>query len=129
VPEFRIGIVRGGACRLSATRSSITIFCAATARGLADFTFMPTLGVRLQEAASTRSPSTSTMQAPAIAVGPVVRFGRITQMRNFATLALGHLPYGLAVDGLDLLAVEFELDAWSFRSFLRKKLVGEIFND
>ena len=47
----------------SATSSSITIFCAATARGLADFTFMPTLGVRLQEAASTRSPSISTMQA------------------------------------------------------------------
>ncbi len=47
----------------SATSNSITIFCAATARALSDFTFMPTLGVRLQEAASTRSPSISTMQA------------------------------------------------------------------
>ena len=57
-----------GSCEVSragwsATRSSITIFCAATARALSDFTFMPTLGVRLQDAASTRSPSISTMQA------------------------------------------------------------------
>ena len=57
-----------GSCEVSragwsATRSSITIFCAATARALADFTFMPTLGVRLQDAANTRSPSISTMQA------------------------------------------------------------------
>src|SRR6202163_5060232 len=34
----------------------------------------------------------------------------MAQMRNFAALALGHLPDGLAIDGLDLLAVEFELD-------------------
>jgi len=33
------------------------------ARALSDFTFMPTVGVRLQDAASTRSPSISTMQA------------------------------------------------------------------
>ena len=47
-------------CRLfiwSATSNSITIFCAEIARGLADFTFMPTLGSRLQDAASTRSRS------------------------------------------------------------------------
>src|SRR3979490_2009781 len=31
-------------------------------------------------------------------------------MRNFAALALGDLPDGLAVDGFDLLAVELELD-------------------
>src|SRR4030081_1552428 len=31
-------------------------------------------------------------------------------MRNFAALAFCDLPDGLAVDGLDLLAVEFELD-------------------
>src|SRR5260370_23943104 len=31
-------------------------------------------------------------------------------MRDFAALAFGHLPDGLAIDGLDLLAVEFELD-------------------
>src|ERR1700726_1370280 len=34
----------------------------------------------------------------------------MAQMRNFAALALGHLPDGFAVDGLDLLAVEFELN-------------------
>src|ERR1700726_5194672 len=34
----------------------------------------------------------------------------MAQMRNFAALALGHLPDGLAIDGLDLLAVELELD-------------------
>ncbi len=47
----------------SATSSSITIFCADTARADSVFTFMPTEGVRLQDAASTRSPSISTMQA------------------------------------------------------------------
>src|SRR6202022_2231034 len=31
-------------------------------------------------------------------------------MRDFAALAFCHLPDGLAVDGFDLLAVEFELD-------------------
>src|SRR3954452_19648647 len=46
----------------------------------------------------------------AIAVGPVVRRRRVAQMRNFAALAFCHLPDGLAVDGLDLLAIEFELD-------------------
>ena len=60
--------LESGSCEVwragwSATRSSITIFCAAVARALAVFTFMPTLGVRLQDAASTRSPSISTMQA------------------------------------------------------------------
>src|SRR6202035_6080732 len=35
---------------------------------------------------------------------------RIAQMRNFAALAFCDLPDGLAVDGLDLLAVELELD-------------------
>ena len=34
-----------------------------TARALSDYTFIPTVGVRLQDAASTRSPSISTMQA------------------------------------------------------------------
>ena len=57
-----------GSCEVSragwsATSSSITIFCAETARALSVFTFMPTDGVRLHEAASTRSPSISTMQA------------------------------------------------------------------
>ena len=47
----------------SATKSSITIFCAAMARSLAVFTFMPLAGLRWHDAASTRSPSTSTMHA------------------------------------------------------------------
>ena len=47
----------------SASRSSITIARAFTARSLAVRTTMPGAGVRMQEAASTRSPSISTMQA------------------------------------------------------------------
>src|SRR6266481_4205474 len=48
-----------GSCEVSragwsATSSSITIFCAATARALVVLTFMPTLGVRLAEAADRR---------------------------------------------------------------------------
>src|SRR3984893_16199347 len=46
----------------------------------------------------------------AIAVGPIVGLRRIAQMRDFAALPLGDLPDGLAVNGLDLLAVEFDLD-------------------
>src|SRR5674476_889258 len=46
----------------------------------------------------------------AIAVGPVIGFGRVAQMRDFIPLAFCHLPDGLAVDGLDLLAVQFKLD-------------------
>jgi len=74
------------------------------------FTFMPTVGVRLQEAASTRSPSTSTMQARQLPSGPVVRLGRIAKMRDFAALTFRHLPDRLARVGLDLFAVEFELN-------------------
>jgi hypothetical protein len=41
-------------------------------------------------------------------------------MRNFATLAFSNLPDGLAVDGLDLLAVKLELDlGHSAASFAR----------
>ncbi len=47
----------------SATSSSMTMARAFTARSVAVLTFMPTPGVRLHEAASTRSPSISTMQA------------------------------------------------------------------
>ena len=61
--NFESGSCEDSRAGWSATSSSITIFCAATARSLAVFTFMPTLGVRLHEAASTRSPSISTMQA------------------------------------------------------------------
>ena len=47
----------------SATSSSITIARAFTARSDWLRTFMPTAGMRMQDAASTRSPSISTMQA------------------------------------------------------------------
>ncbi len=47
----------------SAISSSNTILRAVLARSEADFTFMPAVGVRMQLAASTRSPSISTMQA------------------------------------------------------------------
>ena len=70
---------------------------------------MPTVGVRLQEAASTRSPSISTMQARQLPSGAVAGRGRIAEMRDVAALALGDLPDGLAGVGLDLLAVELEL--------------------
>ncbi len=46
----------------SATSSSITIARARVARSDWLRTFMPTAGMRLQEGASTRSPSISTMQ-------------------------------------------------------------------
>ena len=51
---------RGG---WSASSSSITIARALTARSEAVRTTMPAAGLRMQEAASTRSPSISTMQA------------------------------------------------------------------
>ena len=47
----------------SAMSSSNTIWRDFLARSLAVFTFMPVAALRWQEAASTRSPSTSTMQA------------------------------------------------------------------
>jgi hypothetical protein len=47
----------------SATSSSNTILREASARGVETPTFMPGAGLRRQEAASTRSPSISTMQA------------------------------------------------------------------
>ena len=47
----------------SATSSSKTMPRAFSARSLALFTTMPSRGSRMQEAASTRSPSISTMQA------------------------------------------------------------------
>jgi len=47
----------------SATSSSNTILREASARAVLTPTFMPGVGLRRQEAASTRSPSISTMQA------------------------------------------------------------------
>src|ERR1700722_19622892 len=46
----------------------------------------------------------------AIAVRPVVRRGRIAQMRNLSALAFCDLPDGFADAGLDLLTVQLELD-------------------
>src|SRR6516162_10859675 len=46
----------------------------------------------------------------AIAVRPVVRRGRVAQMRDLGALTLGDLPDGLAGPGLHHLAIEFELD-------------------
>jgi hypothetical protein len=48
---------------MSESRSSSTIFCDATARALSVVTSMPGAGLRQHEAASTRSPLTSTTQA------------------------------------------------------------------
>src|SRR3989304_2699241 len=47
----------------SAINSSKTMWRADFARSVSVFTFMPAVGFLTQEAASTRSPSTSTMQA------------------------------------------------------------------
>src|SRR5262249_40946652 len=44
----------------------------------------------------------------AIAVGAIVRRGRIAEMRDLTALALCHLPDRLAGLGFDLLAVELE---------------------
>ena len=64
VPEFRIRIVGGLARRLVGDQKLHHHFLRSNWRGRWPiFTFMPTVGVRLQDAASTRSPSISTMQA------------------------------------------------------------------
>ena len=51
---------RGG---WSASSSSMTMLRAVVARSLAVLTIMPSVGSRMHDAASTRSPSISTMQA------------------------------------------------------------------
>ncbi len=110
VPEFRIGIMRGGARRLIGNQKLHHHFLRrdrararrfhlhADARGARAGRCQHALALDLDHAGA------------AIAVGPVVRFGRIAQMRNFMALAFCDLPDGLAVDGLDLAAIEFELD-------------------
>ena len=60
--------LESGSCEVSragwsAASSSKTISRDALARSLAVLTFMPGAGARMHEAASTRSPSISTMQA------------------------------------------------------------------
>src|ERR1700736_660848 len=110
VPEFRIRIVRGFARRLVGDQKFHHHFLRrdrAGARRLhlhAD-TWRALAGSRQHALALDLDHA-----GAAIAVGPVVGLWRIAQMRNFAALALGDLPNGLAVDGLDLLSVEFELD-------------------
>ena len=63
LPELGVGVVRRRAPGWSASSSSMTIFRAVVARSEAVTTFMPGEGLRMQDAASTRSPSISTMQA------------------------------------------------------------------
>src|SRR5712692_3929489 len=98
VPEFRIGIVGRCARGLRRDRAWAGRFDlhADAWRALAGSRQHP-LALDFDHAGA------------AIAVGPVVRLRRIAQMRNFAPLAFCNLPDGLAVDGLDLLAVKLEL--------------------
>ncbi len=63
LPELGIRIVRDApASGWSVISSSATMRRAVLARSVWVFTFMPGVGVRMQLAASTRSPSISTMQ-------------------------------------------------------------------
>ena len=109
VPEFRIRIVRGLARRLIGNQKlhhhllrrdrarARRLHLHADARGALAGGRQHALALDLDHAGA------------AIAVGPVVRFRRITEMRDLVAAAFCHLPDGLAVDGLDLLAIEFEL--------------------
>ena len=64
VPELRVRVVRGLARRLVGEQQLEDHLRAPTRRARESvFTFMPAVGLRMQEAASTRSPSISTMQA------------------------------------------------------------------
>jgi hypothetical protein len=110
VPEFRIRVVRGGARRLIGDQKlHHHLLCGDGARARR-FHLHADAGRALAGGGQHALALDLDHAGAAIAVGPVVRFGRIAQMRNFAALAFGHLPDGLAIDGLDLLAVEFELD-------------------
>ena len=110
VPEFRIGIVRGLARRLVGDQQlhhhllrgdragALGLHLHADARRALAGSGQHALALDLDHAGA------------AIAVGPVVRLRRIAEMRDFLVVAFCHLPDGLARVGLDLLAVEFELD-------------------
>ncbi len=110
VPEFRIGIVRGRARRLVGDQQlhhhllrgdrarALGLHLHADARRALAGRGQHALALDLDHAGA------------AIAVGPVVRLRRIAEMRDVPALAFCHLPDGFARVGLDLLAVEFELD-------------------
>src|SRR5437879_1233961 len=110
VPELRIGIVRGLARRLVGNQQfhhhllrgnragALGLHLHADARRALAGGSQHALALDLDHAGA------------AIAVGPVVGLGRIAQMRDFLLVAFRHLPDGFARVGLDLLAVEFELD-------------------
>src|ERR1700722_517391 len=110
MPEFRIRIVRCLACRLIGDQKLHHHLL----RGDRARAFRLHLHADARRALAGRRQYALALDldhaGAAIAVRPVVRRGRITQMRNVAALAFGHLPDGLARIGLDLLAVEFELD-------------------
>src|SRR6266481_2241741 len=110
VPELRIRIVRGLARRLvgdqqfhhhllrrDRTRARRLDLHADARRALAGGRQHP-LALDLDHADA------------AVAVRPIIGRWRIAQMRDFLALAFCHLPDGLARLGLDLLAVELELD-------------------
>src|SRR5580692_4707404 len=61
--KCEVGSCDAARCGWSATSNSITMARAFAARSVAVLTFMPTPGARMHEAASTRSPSISTMHA------------------------------------------------------------------
>ena len=96
----------------SASSSSMTIFRAVCPAD-AVTTFMPAAGLRMQDAASTRSPSISTMQARQLPSARIAGLGQPAQVRDVSSLTFGHLPDGLAGPRLDLAAVERELDGIS----------------
>ena len=63
VPQMRRPVMRFGLCRLVGRSISTTVRRALTLRSFCDCTTMSSVGRRMQDAASTRSPSISTMQA------------------------------------------------------------------
>src|SRR5581483_10331956 len=110
VPEFRFLIVGGLACRLVGNqklhhhllRGDGAVACGlhlhADARRPLARRRKNALALDLDHAGA------------AIAVGPIIRLRRITQMRNFAALTFGNLPDRFAGTGLDLPTIELERD-------------------
>ena len=81
---------------------------AVLARSVWVFTFMPGVGVRRQLAASTRSPSISTMQTRQLPSGAVAGLGRVAQMRQLDVEAARGAEDRLALADVDLLVVDEE---------------------
>ncbi len=110
VPEFRIRVVRGFARRLIGDQQlHHHLLCSNRARARR-FHLHADAGRALARGRQHALALDFHHAGAAIAVGPVVRFRRVAQMRNFAALAFCHLPDGLARIGFDLPAVELELD-------------------